>query len=447
VHPLLVSDSTAAPRRDPRERPPLVRRTDDRLLAGVGSGIATHLDVPVVGVRVALALLVGSGIGVFAYAALWLLLPVDPDAGAATEASGNPQARATRARRAWQLLAYLVVGSLAGGILGAFGRPFGGGVVGPLAIAAIGALLIWRRAPDDQRSKWSEGARLAGQRYGAPLLRRSSLWFPLVGVVLVVAGVAAFLAAHDALAQARAGALAILATLAGVCLVAGPWLLRLIRDLGTERRARIREQERAAVAAHVHDSVLQTLALVRARADDPTAVRRLARRQERDLRAWLYGPGLDHQDRPATLGEELRTMCADVEDDTGVQVEVVTVGAAMGEPEVVDPRVQALVAAAREAVLNAAKSSGAGEVALYAEAEPAQFGVWVRDRGRGFDPEAIGSDRHGIRDSILGRMESVGGRSRIRSAPGQGTEVELLLPRVAADDGSGAAPSPRKAAP
>jgi signal transduction histidine kinase/phage shock protein PspC (stress-responsive transcriptional regulator) len=430
-----VTDSAGnAPGSSIPARPPLVRHHRGRLLAGIGAGIAEHLDIPVFAVRLTLALLAGSGIGVLAYVALWVLLPVDkalpPDADAD---AAVPGAEPSRVRRAWRLFGYVVVGSLAGALLGAAGRPFGGSVVGPVIVAGIGALLIWRRAPDEQRTQWASGARRAGQHYGTSLMRRSSLWFPIVGTVLVLAGVAAFLAAHDAFAQARAGALAILATLAGVALVAGPWLLRLARDLGQERRARIRAQERAAVAAHVHDSVLQTLALLQARATDPAAVRRLARRQERDLRAWLYGPDRDAAPtgpadatvQPVTLAAELRAACADVEDDTGVSVEVVVVGNA-----VLDDRLRVLTAASREAVLNAAKSSGAPEVALYAEVEQTQTGVWVRDRGRGFDPTTLDEDRHGIRDSIYGRMTAVGGRSSIRSSPGNGTEVELLLPRT-----------------
>ena len=402
-----------------------MRRTDQGLIAGVAAGIAAHLDVPVVAVRIALALLVGSGIGILAYIALWVLVPVAADSRHSPH-QGRLASGVARKRRIWQLLGYLVLGSAASGLLGAAGRPFGGDVVGPLVLAGIGALLIWRRAPDVQRLQWAADARRTGQR----LARFSSLWLPLAGTALVIAGVAAFLAGHDALAQARAGALAILATLAGVTLVAGPWLLRLVRDLSAERRTRIRAEERAAVAAHVHDSVLQTLALLQARAADPTAVRRLARRQERDLRDWLYGPDRAEGDgadpttaASKTLGAELRRVCADIEDDTGVSIEVVVVGTAD-----VDERLRTVVAAAREAVLNAAKSAGAPEIALYAEVEPAQVGVWVRDRGVGFDPESIGPDRHGIRDSIHARMAAIGGISRVRSAPGHGTEVELILP-------------------
>jgi signal transduction histidine kinase/phage shock protein PspC (stress-responsive transcriptional regulator) len=412
-----------------------VRRRDERLLAGVGAGVAAHLELPLFLVRLVFALLAGSGLGVLAYVALWVLVPTAPEprnSETGNSETGNSKTgasgRASKRRRALHLFGYLVVGSLTSALLGAVGRPFGGDVVGPVVLAGVGALLIWRRTPDDQRSAWATDARRVGRRYGRALPGGPTVWLPLVGTALVLAGVAAFLAAHDALAQARAGALAILATLAGVTLVAGPWLLRSGRELAAERRARIRAQERAAVAAHVHDSVLQTLALLQARATDPDAVRRLARRQERDLRSWLYGDTSGDQTRntaePSTLATDLRTLAAEIEDDTGIGVNLVVVGDLP-----LDDQLRALTAAAREALLNAAKSSGAPTVDVYAEVEAGRIGVWVRDRGVGFDPEAVEADRHGIRDSIRSRMASVGGRSSIRSAPGKGTEVELLLPR------------------
>jgi signal transduction histidine kinase len=420
-----------APEPTPAPRPPLVRSGPRRLVAGVAEGVAAHLDAPVVVVRLAFTVLGGSGLGILAYIALWVLLPTDPDAVADP---GDERTLRRRARRVARLAAYLIVGGIVGALLGAVGRPFGGTVLGPLALAGVGALLIWRRAPDDQRSQWSGDARSAKARFARLAGRWSSVGLALAGTALVVVGVAAFLAAHDALAQARAGALSILAVLVGVVLVAGPWLLRLWRDLAQERRQRIRAEERSAVAAHVHDSVLQTLALLQARAGDPAAVRRLARRQERDLRSWLYGADDTGSDpagfgptRPggaATLGSELRRLCAEIEDDTEINVEVVVVG-----DTTVDDRTRGLLAATREAVLNAAKSSGAPEVALYAEADGGQVAVWIRDRGRGFDPDAVGADRHGIRDSIHGRMHQLGGSSRIRSAVGSGCEVELVLPR------------------
>ena len=222
--------------------------------------------------------------------------------------------------------------------------------------------------------------------------------------------------------------------LGGVLLVAGPWLLRVTRDLRAERRERIREQERAAVAAHVHDSVLQTLALLQARAGDPAAVRRLARQQERDLRDWLYGSAGRTEGEPSTFTRRLRVSCAEVEDDFGVGVDVVTVGdaaldTAAGTAD--DERVTALVGAMREAVVNAAKHSGEDIVSVYAEGEPDQVSIWVRDRGKGFDPDTVPEDRRGMRDSILDRIQRAGGTVHVRTAPGRGTEVELSLPWTA----------------
>ncbi|MDQ1634744.1 MAG: hypothetical protein QOJ32_1553 [Frankiaceae bacterium] len=436
-------EATPTPATTPTPRPPLVRSGPRRLVAGVAEGVAAHLDAPVVVVRLAFTVLGGSGLGILAYIALWVLLPVEPDA---VVDPGYERTFRRRVRRVARLVAYLVVGGIVGGLLGAAGRPFGGTVLGPLALAGVGALLIWRRAPVDQRSQWSGDARSARARFARLAGRWSSVGLALAGTALVVVGVAAFLAAHDALAQARAGALSILAVLVGVALVAGPWLLRLWRDLTQERRQRIRAEERSAVAAHVHDSVLQTLALLQARAGDPAAVRRLARRQERDLRSWLYGAddtgtdpaagfGPTRSGGAATLGSELRRLCAEIEDDTEINVEVVVVG-----DTTVDERIRGLLAATREAVLNAAKSSGAPEVALYAEADGGQVAVWIRDRGKGFDPDSVGADRHGIRDSIHGRMHQLGGSSRIRSAVGSGCEVELVLPPPTA-------PLPRSTAP
>jgi signal transduction histidine kinase len=248
----------------------------------------------------------------------------------------------------------------------------------------------------------------------------------LGGIGLVIIGVTSFLAANDALAQARDGALAIGATLVGVLLVTGPWLWRLVRELSAERRARIRVQERAEVAAHVHDSVLQTLALLQSRADDPHEVRRLARRQERELREWLYtSPAEQASTNETSFASSLRRAAADVEDAHAVSVDVVVVGDAP-----LDDSLVATVAAAREGMVNAAKSSGAPNVSVFAEVTDRGVEVFVRDRGHGFDPEQIPADRRGIRESIVGRMTRNGGKAAIRSGP-TGTEIALTVPRQA----------------
>ncbi|MBV9098961.1 MAG: PspC domain-containing protein, partial [Frankiaceae bacterium] len=410
------------------DRPPLVRRDDGRLLAGVAAGVARHLGVNVAAVRVVFAILANNGIGFLAYFALWIMLPGENDGEAGDTRLRSPRQalRATlRGRpgddphRRRKLVGYAVLGAVTGSLLGAFGLYVGGRSLLPLSVAGIGALLIWWRSPQAQRAQWTADAR----HYGSRLSRRGPLLVVLGGVGLVVAGVTSFLAANNALAQARAGALAIGATLVGVLLVTGPWLVRLVRDLTAERRARIREQERAEMAAHVHDSVLQTLALIQSQAADPDEVRRLARRQERELRTWLYAPG-DGAD-PATFATALRATAADVEDTHGIAVDVVSVGDAP-----LDAALTATVAAAREGMVNAAKASGAPTVSVYAEIGAERIEVFVRDRGRGFDVAQIPEDRRGIRESIVGRMARHGGNAAIRSGPG-GTEVALTVPRAA----------------
>jgi signal transduction histidine kinase/phage shock protein PspC (stress-responsive transcriptional regulator) len=424
-----------APAADARapQRPPLVRRSDGRLLAGVANGIAAHLGVNVTVVRLVFALLLVNGVGGLAYLALWILVPDQSDDGSGrTRLRSVGEAIRTVVRdrpgdephRRRKLLAYLLLGMAFASLLGAYGLGFRGGGF-PLTIAALGALLIWWRAPEAQRARWTSDARWYGKRISnARITRRGPLLVVLGGVGLVVAGVTSFLAAHDALAQARAGALAIGATLVGVLLVTGPWLFRLVRELTAERRERIREHERAEVAAHVHDSVLQTLALIQSQAGDPDAVRRLARRQERELRTWLYTkPGTTEDGRP-TFATALRATAADVEDAHGVDVEVVVVGDAP-----LDDALAATVAAAREGMVNAAKSSGAPVVSVFAEVGESGVEVFVRDRGSGFDPAAVPADRRGIRDSIVGRMVRHGGSGQVRSGP-TGTEVALTLSRA-----------------
>ncbi len=213
--------------------------------------------------------------------------------------------------------------------------------------------------------------------------------------------------------------LALIAAIVVLGVIFAPWVLRLVRSLTEERSERIRSQERAEVAAHLHDSVLQTLALVQ-RSDDPQQVAALARRQERELRAWLAGRPAPGQS--ARLAPALEAAAADVEDNHGVPVEVVVVG-----DRELDPAVEAVVAAAREAMTNAAKFGGGSTVDVYAECTPGALRVFVRDRGPGFDPAAVPADRRGVRESIVGRMERHGGRARISGAPTGGTEVELVL--------------------
>jgi signal transduction histidine kinase len=235
----------------------------------------------------------------------------------------------------------------------------------------------------------------------------------------VVGGALIFLYLNNALAPARDVLLPVAVVLLAAGIILAPWWIRLVRGLATERAARIRSQERAEVAAHLHDSVLQTLALVQKRADDPREVAALARRQERELRAWLNDARVAGE---ATLMAALESAASEVEGDHGVPIEVVTVGDAP-----LDERVGALVAATREALVNAAKFAGPEPISLYAEAAGGRVEVFVRDRGPGFVPEAVPADRRGLRESVFGRMERHGGRAHVHSTPGAGTEVELVI--------------------
>lgn len=199
-----------------------------------------------------------------------------------------------------------------------------------------------------------------------------------------------------------------------------PWLFLTTRMLARERAARARAEERADLAAHLHDSVLQALTLIQKQADS-TEVRRLARGTERDLRAWLYG-------RQPLAGNDfsaaVTTTAEIVEDTFDVVVELVSVGTCA-----MDTRSRAVVGAVREALTNAAKHGGVGRVSVFAEVSESEVFALVRDRGRGFDPAVhSGANRRGIADSIERRMRHEGGNATIRTALGGGTEVELRMP-------------------
>jgi len=250
----------------------------------------------------------------------------------------------------------------------------------------------------------------------------------LVGVALIAIGTSTLVVPEHLNGADLLVALAALGVVAGFALILAPWWLRLGRELAAERHERARAEERAEMAEHLHDSVLQTLALIQRAAGDPQQVQRLARAQERQLRSWLFegarGPmGLEE---PSTVSQALVALQQDVESDHGVRVEVVTVGDA-----VLDERSRALLAAAREAVVNAAKWSDAELVSIYAEVEPEEISVFVRDRGRGFEPASVPRDRKGISESINARVSRNGGTASVRSSPGQGTEVALEMPRRA----------------
>jgi signal transduction histidine kinase len=299
----------------------------------------------------------------------------------------------------------------------------GDAFVWPVLAAAVGVAIIWRQADESQRARWAASAR-------APLTERPARVVAVrvaAGVVLVTAGVVWLLISQDGLRAATRGLLAVLVAVVGLALITGPWWWRLARDLSDERRARVRAQERAELAAHIHDSVLQTLALIQAKAGQPREVQRLARAQERELRSWLFARPQPDGAGDATLARSVEAAAAEVEDLHATSIDVVAVGDAP-----LDDRLAAVVAAAREAMVNAAKFAGVEQVQVFVEVEGDRVTVFVRDRGVGFDPASVDTDRRGISESIVGRMARHGGAAVVRSSPGQGTEVELNMTRTAA---------------
>jgi signal transduction histidine kinase len=273
-------------------------------------------------------------------------------------------------------------------------------VLWPAAIVGAGVVLALQQRSDTSRSQNTVRA--------------------VAAAALVVGGSLLFL--ETATNAGDGGSLVAPAALVVILfLVVGPWVWRLARERDTERMERIRAQERADMAARIHDSVLQTLALVQRAADDPRRVAALARRQERELRGWLYGGGggggAEHLER--ALDDAL----ADVEELHGIRVELVQTGDLP-----LDDRLRALVLAAREAVANAAVHAGVRDVAVFADVGDTEVCVYVRDRGAGFDRTAVPPDRRGIAESIEARLTRHGGKASVRSTPGEGTEVELRLP-------------------
>jgi len=439
----------------PAPPPRLYRRAEGKLLAGVAGGLAEHLRVEPLYVRLGFALLASlGGMGALLYLGCWAVVPQQPGpvaagspggAGAAgtaatTLATGvttgvpgdparpappggttDPDQASASSRDRGQLLALAALAVGAALLLRQAGLGGQDRIVWPALVAGAGVALIWRQADEAQRARWATMsprfpwmATAAGTSRFAVVLRLIS------GGLLVVAGGGTFLAGAGELQAARDGLLATVVVVSGLALITGPWWWRMAHDLSAERRERIRSQERAELAAHVHDSVLHTLALIQRHSDSPREVSRLARGQERELRSWLYRPAPG----PAvTVAAAIERAAAEVEDTYAVTIEAVVVG-----DRPVDEAGAALVQATREALVNAARHAGVGDISLYAEVEPAQITVFVRDRGSGFDPAQVPADRHGIAGSIVGRMQRHGGTACLRSAPGSGTEVELTLP-------------------
>ncbi len=403
---------------------PLRRPQEGRLIGGVAAGLAerTGLDLSLVRAVLVVAALVTSGFVAAAYVIAWLLIPAqDADSNIATRALADKRGIALATALASVLVVALIIASaLNASWVASFGAP--------LIVCVAGLVLISRNADADEREHLREFADAASRPSSGRRSRR--LLRVAVAVVLLLGGVAALLSDHKINVELLLPLGGIALLLAGMALAFGPWWLRIARDLVEERQARIRAEERADMASRVHDSVLQTLALIQRRAADPHQVTQLARAQERELRAWLFdgrAPGsLDGQ--AATVADAVRLIQQEVEAQHGISVEAVTVGDCA-----LDEELSALLAAGKEATVNAAKWSGADLVSVFAEVEPDAVSLFVRDRGRGFDPDAVPDDRKGLAESVRARVSRRGGSVTIRSTPGEGTEVSLMMPRSAAE--------------
>ncbi|WP_079053911.1 PspC domain-containing protein [Streptomyces graminilatus] len=426
-----MPDAAALPLVEPRPPRKLYRSSDGRWLGGVARGLAGHLGLPVIWLRLMFVFLfMSDGLGALLYAAFWFFVPLGvggvevqrPPSLVSTETSPDGRRRlVARKPDKGQIVALLLMVVVAMSFVGSVN--LGGGAKAylfPLVLVAAGVALVWRQADNARRARWMEVGR---RRRTLTLVRAAA------GVLLVTAGVSGVFVLQGSAAHLGSVLQAALAVLVGIALLAGPYLVRMTQDLSEERLMRIRAQERAEVAAHVHDSVLHTLTLIQRNAESANEVRRLARAQERELRNWLYNPegtGKEEADEPGTLAEAVRRSAAEVEDKHGVPIEVVVVGDCP-----LDDRTGAQMQAAREAMVNAAKYGGeGGAVQVYAEVEGRTVFVSIRDRGPGFDLDSIPVDRMGVRESIIGRMERNGGTARLRAVPSGGTEVELEMERA-----------------
>ncbi|HEX2155017.1 MAG TPA: PspC domain-containing protein [Acidimicrobiia bacterium] len=380
----------------------LHRRSSDRVIAGVAGGVADRLGLPAGYVRAGFVVAsVLWGLGVALYVALWI---------ATFERVEDRPTRGVASHRqvgiglvfAGSLLALRTIGWWPGDL-----------AVVIVATLAFGMAVLsdfdWLGRLLDPDSARPSKLRIAG------------------GAVLLLIGLGLLAGAASEFRSLGTMTTAVVISIVGVVLVFGPWLVGMGRALTTERRERIRQEERAEMAAHLHDSVLQTLALMQ-RTEDPKRISTLARQQERELRSWLYGG--DSTPNGQHFTSALQDAAARVEADFTIPVEVVAVGDAP-----LDDVGHALVSAAGEAIVNAAKHSGADEVSVYAEAGERQIDVWVADLGKSFDPEAVPADRRGLKDSIHGRMARVRGGASVDARPGEGTEIHLWAPRTDTTEG------------
>lgn len=405
------------------------RVSEGRLAGGVAAGIAARTGFNVTLIRALFGITaVISGFGFAAYVLAWLFIPA---AGApsnlASKAMSDLRGLALAAVTASMLIVVLIIASILGiGLLSSFSWP--------VIVGAAGLVLIWRNASEPEQESLRILARPLVEVSGAGGKSRLRLRIAISAVLLVV-GLVTLASVHKP-AQLLRPLGGVILVIGAVLLLLGPWWMRVMQRLLVERQARIRAEERADIAARVHDSVLQTLALIQRRADSPQQVVQLARAQERELRSWLFdgrAPG-SMDGIETTVAGAVRRIQQEVEAQHGVAVEVVTVGDCE-----IDDDLSALLAAGREATVNAAKWSGAQVVSVFAEVEPSEVSIFVRDRGKGFDPDTVPEDRKGLAESVRARMSRRGGTATIKSVIGEGTEVALTMHRTAGNRETSAA--------
>ena len=394
----------------PGEVPPrrLYRDSGHRVFGGVVSGLVAHLGLEGPRARWAVraafvALTFSGGFGLVLYGAFWIVLPLAP---------GAP----VRRRPLWM---HYVGAALAAGVVIAVvvtTKSISTFFV-PIVLAGLGGALVWRQAADSQREKWT---RISASSLNSGVRDRNGAIRLVAGAAMVVIGGVLVVTRGAGVDQVLGALVLVLIVAIGFALITGPLWVRIAGELSAERRALIRAQERADLAAHVHDSVLQTLALIQRNADLPREVTRLARGQERELRTLLYG----QRTMTGQYAAAVHDLVGEVEDNYAISVDSVVVGDAP-----LDAVLDAVVQATREAMVNAAKHANVERVSLFTEVETDEVVVYVRDRGLGFDPAAVADDRRGLRGSIIDRIERHGGTVRVRSGPDTGTEVELRVRR------------------
>ncbi|MFI5061617.1 MAG: PspC domain-containing protein [Actinomycetales bacterium] len=368
------------------------------VLGGVSEALAGHLGWSVASVRwVFIGLTLVGGAGALLYLWLWALVPLR------NPALGDPVDGVQRVVPvAWLLMAFAAVAGI-GTIVTSI---FGADALAMLSLTGLMIAFAVSAVTWDQLVDVGDAGR--GRASSVPLRIASGAFLLLIAAALT--------ATPDQVGSAWVWLGVIAVTFAGAAVLLAPWVFRLWRELIAERTARIKEEQRAEIAAHLHDSVLQTLALIQNRAGASSEVARIARAQERELREWLFAGS---EAPAADLATGLRDFAATLEADHPVHIDIV----AVGEP--VERGIAELAAATREAMLNAARHAG-GNISVYVERSPGAVDVFVRDRGPGFDVDALPEGRLGVRESIIGRMKRAGGTATVTSRE-SGTEIHLTI--------------------